>query len=324
MDEAGPGRALAGHQRTSDIVRRDMFEPEAIRGGNGNTLWKTMESSIRVLSRRYTATDLPIEHFEAEIRDIWCMFTLAAQNTEAHHPAQDRLLRIVIGARERGVLQRNTKQETAITSGEEDATPLQGEAQAAETSLGRIWVDLPFIVQDVRRAWKKLMEPSASFAQRCNLTAAVARLAASGVCDHSFSQCGLEIMKQALETPPTSPPPPPPSSSSVSKTSGERLALVEIWLSYAREELLRLCLATSPHIDPSWALEEQQSVGPLAREAGIEPAVAYSRKRFSLWKDRLAEMKAEAVDSTSLAARCAHMITGVWDDHFGILPFKHI
>ncbi|KAI1149264.1 hypothetical protein F4825DRAFT_431068 [Nemania diffusa] len=316
MDKEVLRKALASHQRLIEIVRRDMLEPEAIRG-NDNTLWQTMESSFCVLSRRYIAASPPIELFEAEIRDIWCMFTLAAQNIEAHHPAQDRLLRIILGARQRGVLQRMMKQETTIPIAEEDVAQLNVESQTADTSQGRIWVDLPFLVQDVRSAWKKLMEPSASFAQCCNLTAAIARLAASGVCDNSFSQCGLEIMKQALETQPT-------SSSSVSNTRAERLALVEIWLSYAKEDLLRLCLATSTYTDPSWALDEQQLVGPLAQEAGINPATACSKERFAFWKDRLVVMKAEAEDNTSLEARCAHMITMVWDDHYGILPFYRV
>ncbi|KAI8630220.1 hypothetical protein F5Y19DRAFT_57919 [Xylariaceae sp. FL1651] len=323
MDEAGLQRALASYKRVSETVRRDMLEPEATRGGNDNTVWKTMESGIRVMSRRYIATALPIELFEVEIRDIWYMFTVAAQNTEVHHPAQDTLLRIISCAQGRGVLQRMTKQETAIGASElieEEPTPLKAEGQVAETSQGRIWVDMPFLVQDVRDAWKKLMEPSASFTQRCNLTAAIARLAGSRVCGHSFSQCGLEIMKQALETPPI--PLSPSSSPSGFDNSGERLALVEIWLRYAGEELLRQCLDGSTYIDFSWALDGQQSVGPLAREAGIDPATAFSRERFLLWKNRLEAMKAEPGDDMTVDVRCALMITAIWDDYFGILPYK--
>ncbi|KAJ8129273.1 hypothetical protein O1611_g4360 [Lasiodiplodia mahajangana] len=102
-----------------------------------------MESGIRILSRRYMATDHPIEFFETGIRDIWYMFTLAAQNIEAHHPAQDRLLRIILCARDRRVLQRTAEQETTVIV-EEDATmPMRGEGPAAETSQGRIWTDPP-------------------------------------------------------------------------------------------------------------------------------------------------------------------------------------
>ncbi|CAJ2506666.1 Uu.00g078520.m01.CDS01 [Anthostomella pinea] len=303
MDGASLQRALVGYQRMSEIVRREMLEPEAVAGGDNNTLRKTMESGIRVLSRRYAATNHPIELFEAEIRDIWYMFTVAAQNIEAHHPAQDRLLRIIMRARHRGVLQRMTHEG----------------GQLAMTSQGRIWVDLPFLVQDVRSAWKKVMEPPALFDQRRNLTSAIARLASSGVCGHKFSQCGLEIMKLALEVAPM-----PPSSSDSSYGSGhseEDLALVEIWLSYAGEDLLRLCLTASTDSDSSWSLDGQDSVGPLARQAGVEPTAVYSRERFLFWKDRLARLTAEAELESAVEAWCAHMITGVWDDYFGILPF---
>ncbi|KAJ8109630.1 hypothetical protein ONZ43_g6079 [Nemania bipapillata] len=318
MPKVGSEGSLASRQTMSEIACRDMFEPEAISAGNDNTLWKTMESSARVLSCRFMATGHPTEFFETELRNIWCMFTLAAQNIDAHHPAQDRLLRIILCVRDRGVLQRGTKA-IAISTGEENPVPLKHETQVADTSQGRIWADLPFLVQDMRAAWKKLMEPSASFAKCCNLTAAIARLAGLGLCDHAFSQCGLEIMKQALETQPTSPP-----SSSSSSAIGENMALVEIWLCYARDELLRLCFAGFAHNDPLWALDGQQSVGPLAREAGIDAVAGFSQERFSLWKGRLVSMKAKMGDDTSVEARCAHMITGAWNDYFGILPFKSV
>jgi hypothetical protein len=131
------------------------------------------------------------------------------------------------------------KQEITIVTRElrgEGATPLKAQGQTGETSQGGIGVDLPFLIQDVWGAWQKLMAPSASFAQCSNLRVAIARLVGPGVCGHSFSQYGLEIMKQALETRAT--PPTSPSSSSGLKTSGKRLELVEIWLYYPGEELL--------------------------------------------------------------------------------------
>jgi hypothetical protein len=44
------------------------------------------------------------------------------------------------------------------------------------------------------------MHPSQSMTQRCNFTAAIARLAGLGVRDEAFSSCELAIMSLALET----------------------------------------------------------------------------------------------------------------------------
>ena len=73
--------------------------------------------------------------------------------------------------------------------------------QDAVITDGRIWVDLPFMVQDIQNAWKNVMILSTSFEHRCNLAAAIGRLAGLGIRDEAFNGCGLDIMRQALEMP---------------------------------------------------------------------------------------------------------------------------
>lgn len=289
MDEVVHSRALAGVARVSVIARRDMFEPEAARG-NDNTLWKTMESCIRMLSRRYAMSDLSTEHFEIEIRDIWCMFILASKSIDEDHPAQDRLTRIVLQAREYGTLQR--------------AQAGVADAQNAVTSSGRIWSDLPFLVQDVRDAWKEIMiAPSSSvyLAYRLNLTAGIARLAGIGVCGNAFGQCGLEVMNLALESP-------------GALQDRTMLSLAQCWMRYAGDQLLRLSLANES-ADEAWSIGRKKE-GTIIHEDGAA-SPGFSRDRFLHWKERLAYLKAQANDEMSVEVRCANIITVIWDSFFG-------
>ncbi|KAI0811505.1 hypothetical protein GGR55DRAFT_643381 [Xylaria sp. FL0064] len=318
MNREAIQRHVAATERFLVKVRRDMLDPEASKR-NDNTLYVTMESGIHVLSRVYAGTDRPAECFEPEIRNIWYMFIISAQNIDVDHLAQDRLLRIITSARHRGILHKAANPARDLMpedlgAGGPDASQLRiGESlEAAETSHGCIWVDLPFLVPDVRDAWKRLMESSASPAHCCNLTSAIARLAGSGVCGDAFSQCGLEIMKLVLETP-------LPPSSAVGSNTSQRLALVRIWLRYAGEVLLRLCISASLLFDSSWALDEQQPIGPLARQANIGPVAAWSQERFIFWKDRLVAMTAEAEGEEPIEALCAYSIRNIWETHFGIL-----
>ncbi|KAI1170708.1 hypothetical protein F4777DRAFT_568288 [Nemania sp. FL0916] len=319
MDEEDIRGYVASQERFLAMMCRDTFDPEASEG-NDNTLYVTMSSSIMGLSRRYAGTDMPIECFEPELHNIWYLFIISAQNIDAHHLAQDRLLRILTEARHCGVLRKianpmRTLIHAQLGTGGPNARQLRKVEglEAAETSQGCIWADLPFLVQDVRDAWKKLiMDTSASHAHCCNLTSAIARLAGSGVCGDAFSQCGLEIMKLAVETP-------LPPSSPDEGSSTPRLALVQIWLSYAGDTLLRLCLTASTPLDPSWALDDQQPIGPLAQQAGISLAAAYSRERFCFWKDRLEAMMVVANYAESLESDCATAIQISWNTHFGIL-----
>ncbi|KAH6658047.1 hypothetical protein BKA67DRAFT_533223 [Truncatella angustata] len=227
--------------------------------GSDNTLWKTMESCIRMLSRRYAISDLSIEHFEIEIRDIWYIFILASQNIDVNHPAQDRLTRIVFLAREYNTIQR-------VVTG----VP---HTQSAITSHGHIWQDLPFLIQDVRDAWKGVItspSSSSSSAHRRNLTAGIARMAGVGLCETAFGQCGLGVMKMALESP-------------------------EVWLMYAGDQISRL--------------SHRQQIGRWDME--------HRKTRFIFWKERLADINAQAVREIGVEAQCANMITNIWDSFYG-------
>ncbi|KAK8099597.1 uncharacterized protein PG998_012838 [Apiospora kogelbergensis] len=153
-------QALRGHLKLSKIARREMFDREAARG-NDNTLWKTMESVISQFGARYAQpTQFSIGYYEVHLHDLWYMFIASSQHIDDDHAGQDRLIRDSAGRH------------------------------------GRIWTDLPFLIEDVHDAWKKAVK-EAPTCQQCarqcrNLTSAVARLVSVGLCVAGLGQCGLE------------------------------------------------------------------------------------------------------------------------------------
>lgn len=335
MDVDELQRALAGTAKVSEIARRDMFAREAA-GGDHNSLWRTMASCIRVITSTYRRSGKPIQLFEAEIRDVWYLFILAAKNIEAHHPAQDRLTRLILWARELGVLTRTLKPLQVLRPMEEDHdgegfVGAENEAQAQEddetlvqeavTKDGRIWLDLPFMVQDVQDAWRNAMGVSTSSEQRSNLAAAIARLAGLGVCNEAFSGCGLDIMSQALEMPRSA----DRRSSLIDQGESDRaieteaegplstlqlLALVQIWLRYSGDKLLQLSVAVHPCSDSAWN-NGASLFGPLARDAGVGTA-GFSQGRFLFWKKRLSDlMETEDEAVNEMTTACFNNMTAL-------------
>ncbi|KAB5583578.1 hypothetical protein GE09DRAFT_1247959 [Coniochaeta sp. 2T2.1] len=321
-----PSQALASTTRLSLLARRTMVLPEARRGGNDNTLWQTLESGIAMLSRRWTMSpSLPIEHFEVEIRDLWYLFCLSARYIDADCAAQDRLVRIVGVAGGWGVLTRARRE-----GGEGEGEGVEEEARTRE---GRIWSDLPFLVGDVRGMWKECMmgggkvegvegegvegegvegegvewegvegegvegeDEEERQRQRVNLTAAIARLVSVGVCTGELGQCGLEVMRLALET-------------EMEEGRVEMMGLVRVWLRYAGHLLLMRCLAGGP-TDERWRVGEGGDGG------GVEDG--FSKDRFVAWKRKLEELRMSAGDDDAEDVKCASAMGYIWDSYHGL------
>ncbi|KAH7377969.1 hypothetical protein BKA64DRAFT_750382 [Cadophora sp. MPI-SDFR-AT-0126] len=284
--------ALASTQRVSQIARTTMFIPEASRG-NDNTLWVTMSSCIRGLTHSLSFTNpvKPMELIELEIRDVWYLFTLSAKNIDADHPAQDRLIWIVLAARELGPVRR----QIAV----DEAGPFE---EAVTSDAGRIWVDLPFMVQDLRDAWTgSIDDPN----QRLNLASSIARLAGLGVCEEAYSVCGLDIMSQALEG--------PEHIAGGTIDVFELFRLVQIWLRYAGDKLLRLCLANHSGNEANWRREHSSAQLPGKVTQG------FNRDRFLAWKSKLQILREESDGSLKeLATACSNNIEIVWNSYFGV------
>ena len=298
MDHAQLARSLESRARASAATRPLIDREAAV--GNDNTLWETIASHMRGTAYRYTQSDNPIQLFEWDMHDIWYQFVQAAKNIDAHHPAQDRLSRLVVWASELGALTRTRKRSyireveaaegPAKEEGKGEANEEEGDemvVQEALTTDGRIWIDLPFLVPDLRAAWDDAMHPSTPTAHRHNLAAAIARLAGLGVRHDSLAGCGLRVMSEALETPRIlSAAAPELGTEQISLTVMQLLPAARAWLLYAGHKLLRL--SDKSYDGSAWS-SEASTPGQLARSAGVDSA-GFSRARYLFWMTRLEEL----------------------------------
>lgn len=291
-------RSLESRAKASAATRSLIDREAAV--GNDNTLWVTIGSHMSGTAYRYTQSDNPIELFEWDMHDIWYQFVQAAKNIDADHPAQDRLTRFIVWAREFGPLTRTRKRsqiwqlEEAEDDGKKEGKGDVKEGgnpemvvQEAMTTDGRIWIDLPFLVQDMRCAWNEAMDLSVPTAHRHNLAAAIARLAGLGVRDDALSGCGLHVMCETLETPRQLIVAVSESGTKqVSLTVMQLLPAAKAWLLYAGHKLLRL--SDKSYDGSAWS-GEASTPGELARSAGVDSA-GFSRTRYLFWKKRLEEL----------------------------------
>ncbi|KAK0510705.1 hypothetical protein JMJ35_007137 [Cladonia borealis] len=246
--------------------------------------------------------------------DVWYLFILAAKSIDAHHPAQDRLTRLILWARELGALTRGLKRaQTSQIMEEEgdvqDFAEAKNEAQGgkghdivvqdAVTTHGRIWLDLPFMVQDIQDAWNNAMGSSTSSEHR------------------SFSGCGLDIMTQALETSSSADSrssvndrvePDPFITAAKPLTVLQLLAVVQIWLRYSGDKILQLGVSNHPCSEPGWNTGAS-SPGQLARDAGVDSA-GFSQARFLFWKKRISDLKESEDEAVKeMATACSNIMT---------------
>lgn len=244
----------------SAAFRKDIDGEAAGRPNDDNTLWKTARLLIWNISRRYKQPDPPMELFAFDLHDLWYTIIQAAKTISADHPSQDRLISQILYARELGTLVRNT------------------EPPNATFSYGRIWTDLPFLIDDLQLEWRQLLQMSA--AHRHNLAAFTARLVALGVCSNALSVCALWTLRETLETPRNLTVAENTSNVSIS----EMLPAAVVWLSYSSHKLIALSNTSSDALDL-----ETATLGELAKDANVTSG-GFNRSRWRFWRHRLEEI----------------------------------
>ena len=236
--------------------------------GNANTLDVTSESAIWATTGRAIESKDPPELLDFDLHSFWSTILLAAQNYDWDNPKQDTLFRQVLYVRELGVLHKLPKT---------DEGPI-----VAQTSNGqRIWIDLPFLVQDVYRTWLTDFW-TMSTTQRKNLSSFVARLASVGVCGEALVGCMLLSFREALETPRRLTSADPGSDVPVEDLLPALLA----WMRFAPHKLyllVRKSFNNFPDVQVA-------APGELALQAGFDTS-GFSAARWAFWKMRLAEME---------------------------------
>ncbi|KAB8068021.1 hypothetical protein BDV29DRAFT_185219 [Aspergillus leporis] len=246
---------------------------------NDNNFWHQTRLFVKNITSRYTKSDLSIDLYEHDLRELWYLIIQGAKVTDAKHPAQDRLAGQILHAREMGVISRRG----AASGVEEEAL----------TSNGKIWVDLPFLVQEVEVAWKAAAELPAK--QRHNLSAFIARLSAWGVCDPELCACALSIFRDTFETR-------RPLTATNDKQGDALLSIAEllpaavVWFELCAYKIESLCLSTQGFVS--------LTIGDLAREAQVVPDTGFSTSRWLFWRRRLEDIShSDHVEMAALAQR---------------------
>jgi hypothetical protein len=158
-------------------------------------MWKRARLFVRNITSRYVNyTSQTIAMFERDLHNLWYLFIGAAKVTPTDEPTADRLAIQVLIAREIGPIRRILDGDAHSQIADIPIPPIG--------TLARMWVDLPFLATDLRAAWteamtKNVIPPD----QLANLAGFTARLVAFGICEAELSQCGLLLLREALETP---------------------------------------------------------------------------------------------------------------------------
>jgi hypothetical protein len=247
--------------------------------GNDNPFWRQARLFVKNISSRYAKSDLTIELYEYDLRELWYLIIQGAKITDANHPAQDRLAGEILHAREMGVLSRS-------------GTTLRVEEKAS-TSNGKIWVDLPFLAQEIQVAWKAAAKLSVK--QRHNLSAFIARIGSWGICDPDLCVCALSIFKDTFEMR-------RPLVATDDKQNDGLLSIADllpaavVWFELCAYKIESLCLSSQDF--------ESSTIGDLAGEAHIAPATGFSTSRWLFWRRRLEEIsQSDHAETAALAQR---------------------
>ncbi|KAF7588057.1 hypothetical protein BBP40_006226 [Aspergillus hancockii] len=240
---------------------------------NDNPFWRQARLFVKNISSRYAKSDLAVDLYEYDLRELWYLIIQGAKITDADHPAQDRLAGQVLHAREMGVLSRR-------------GTNLKVE-ERAWTSNGNIWVDLPFLAQEIQVAWKAAAKLSAK--QRHNLSAFIARIGSWGICDPDLCVCALSIFKDTFET----------RRPLVATDDKQNDSLLPI------ADLLPAAVV--------WDFESS-TIGDLAGEAHVFPATGFNTSRWLFWRRRLEEISQSDLAETAALAQRGLRVMQSWGE----------
>jgi len=217
----------------------------------------------------------------------------------------------------------------------------ENKTETAVTEKGKIWSDLPFLVEDLRDAWKtSLRTRQMSVQARCNLAAFTARLIAHGVCDLQLTICALWTLRDALETSrpltttsPVLPPSNVPGSAAGAEQEndgGDEVSIADLlpacraFIEYSYFKLMALSMRTQTILEqPDLNVAD---LGDLARDvvADISSGLSMegaglSMARWHFWKRRLQQLGQElgaisGYEDVAKDASRAFNIMRLWED----------
>ena len=208
---------IASRQKMSDMMKGHVEEAlEKLDADPSSEFDVSIESMVSSCNHRFHAFTQPPGYWAIDLHDLWREFIWCAKGTPADDTRQDMRTMQLLRLRERGV---------AINTEEE----IPREARTEEGD--RIWVDLPYLVADLRDAWENALQMKP--AHLTNLAAWTARLAGVGVGGDDLAFCMLQLCKQVLETElPTDGP-----------SEVEILPAIYQWFKHCGDKIYRLCIS---------------------------------------------------------------------------------
>ncbi|TLD31558.1 hypothetical protein PspLS_02206 [Pyricularia sp. CBS 133598] len=276
-----------------------------LKGGDYLNALKFVQNNILAINkgvlRGETAAVL-----EAQIHNAWKSVIACSEEAEAGGRDQDRLAMLIHETRATDTL----------------FFPVQMRQPGSPS-----WSGLPFLVEDIVISWEdrwETMRPE----YRCNLVSFTARLFATGACSDWIALCGLQLLRQVLETPiPLLPKAPAPSIPRLqtpisfdAKTVLELLPALRSFLDFGSARLAALC-NLSADVGPLPAglghLRSLASPGPLARAAGVNAGpCGFAPQRWHFWTRRLVEISEVCESGTRdglIAGEAATCLGRMWD-----------
>lgn len=299
---ATPDQQLQNRARFHEMYIKSVDEEIALEHtNNDNGFWKRARLFTRNIASRYTQYTHPLALYEWDLHELWYLFLRAATITDADNAAQDRLASQILHTREMGTLSRLLPSDDPGDNG-------KGKVETAMTSDGEIWRDLPFLAQDVQKAWKESV--GLSRVQRHNLSAFVARLAGYGVRDPELCSCSIWILRDALETPRLLVSE-GDSGEQQEPSIAELLPAAMAWFQYAGHKLESLSIANYAPAD--------SDVGELAHRAGVRPINGFSTARWLFWRARFEELsRCEEKEIADVATRAFRLMMS-WGERIASL-----
>lgn len=264
---------LNSRHNLSKILRQQLedeaLQTEQVDNPQTTTIWKTIQGFIPNINYRYTKSINPMILFEIDMHDLWFKLMLAGKVTDADDPGQDRLVGLILYARELGTLTRTT----TVGEGEPPEEAITEEGTA-------IWKDLPYCVHDFREEWLKSMKLSQK--RRTNLAALTARMMAVGIVGDELAANALWLFRQTLEIP----------RRLTRSDPGEEVPFEELlpalfaWIRYCGPKLVKLSYNSHnfPNLDPGI-----MKPGQLALDAKIEH-MGFNLDRWMFWRQRLKDI----------------------------------
>lgn len=202
---------------------------------------------------------------DGRLRRIWHLIIDIAKNTHCDDPKQDSLVRYILSFREMGILT-SSKEAYAV----------------AKASNGqRLWVDLPYLAEDIRKAW--VLHSGMTVEQRTNFASFIARLASVGVCDNTLAGCALLLFRDAFEVPRQLENSHSEHQDDKDLLVEELLPAVRSWTDYASFKLVSLTLKSINEYDA-----EDADLGQLIDNKSITPG--FSLSRWDFWTKRLVQL----------------------------------